>query len=555
MTKPDRRLRVQWVLDELTREENGQWSSTYASSRYRGLIPAEALNRLGQHVEVVPMGEWVHGATDSQAAPDVVVVGKLITDRDAEQHERRSDLVLQRVRKERLRGAYVVADVCDDHFQNPTVGEHWRNIVRLADACVVSSKMLALRVASHTNAPVHFVDDAVGSPRGQPTVFRIKTPTLRQRVGIEKTPPLRLCWYGRKTNWWAMKKWIIALAQDMPATRLLLRVVTAPYEPIQEFVSLWNVRNESTFKIEFIPWDQATQWEVVQDSDVVLVPSDPAEPQLAAKSSNRVADALHAGRFVVASPIDAYQAYAEYICLTDEPAQALRSYLADPDASLARLLQGQAVVAERSGPIAIADQWMQALDPGTSEPTAATDTTVELVSAAPVRLNLGCGDKILPGYVNVDVVASRRGRAPDVLCDLHDLSVFPDNHADEVMAIHVVEHFWRWEIEDVLREWLRVLKPGGRMVLECPNLISACEEFLRDPELAADQGQAGQRTMWVFYGDPAWKDPYMIHRWGYTPGSLKTLLESVGLVEVRQEAAQYKLREPRDMRVVGLKPR
>jgi hypothetical protein len=59
--------------------------------------------------------------------------------------------------------------------------------------------------------------------------------------------------------------------------------------------------------------------------------------------------------------------------------------------------------------------------------------------------------------------------------------------------------------------------------------------------------------MWVFYGDPKWKDPLMIHRWGYTPDSLKELLTEVGLADVRQEPAQFKLREPRDMRVVGVK--
>ena len=60
--------------------------------------------------------------------------------------------------------------------------------------------------------------------------------------------------------------------------------------------------------------------------------------------------------------------------------------------------------------------------------------------------------------------------------------------------------------------------------------------------------------MWVLYGDPAWKDPLMMHRWGYTPESLKRVLSEAGLVDVRQEPAQFKLREPRDMRVVGVKP-
>lgn len=171
-----------------------------------------------------------------------------------------------------------------------------------------------------------------------------------------------------------------------------------------------------------------------------------------------------------------------------------------------------------------------------------------------IKLNLGCGDKILPGYVNVDVVQERAGHQPDVNCDIRALTVFEDNYADEVMAIHVVEHFWRWEVVDVIKEWVRVLKPGGKMILECPNLKSACEEFLKNPDAASMPGPQGQRSMWVFYGDPRWKDPLMVHRWGYTPRSLAQVMHEAGLRDLKQEPAQYKLREPRDMRVTGIKP-
>jgi len=170
-----------------------------------------------------------------------------------------------------------------------------------------------------------------------------------------------------------------------------------------------------------------------------------------------------------------------------------------------------------------------------------------------MKLNLGCGDKILEGYVNIDVAPARAGRQPDVICDLHQLQ-FEDASADEVLAVHVVEHFWRWEVVEVLREWTRVLRRGAPMILECPNLQSACEQFLRDPEAFAGPGAEGQRTMWVFYGDPRWQDPLMVHRWGYTPRSLAKVMAQAGLAQIRQEPAQFKLREPRDMRLVGIKP-
>lgn len=122
------------------------------------------------------------------------------------------------------------------------------------------------------------------------------------------------------------------------------------------------------------------------------------------------------------------------------------------------------------------------------------------------------------------------------------------------MAIHVIEHFWRWEVADVVREWARVLKPGGRLVLECPNLIAACQAFLEDPGQRAQPDGRGQTSMWVFYGDPQWQDPLMVHRWGYTPASLGALMHEAGLSDAHQEPAEFKLREPRDMRIVAVKP-
>lgn len=171
----------------------------------------------------------------------------------------------------------------------------------------------------------------------------------------------------------------------------------------------------------------------------------------------------------------------------------------------------------------------------------------------PIKLNLGCGDKILDDYINIDIASERAGRKPDIISDIRKLDNLPDNYADEIMAIHVVEHFWRWEVVNVLREWVRVLKPGGKMILECPNLKSACEEFLRNPDLMSQPGQEGQRTMWVFYGDPRWADPLMVHRWGYTPLSLALVMKEAGLGNLKQEPAQFKLREPRDMRITGIK--
>lgn len=169
------------------------------------------------------------------------------------------------------------------------------------------------------------------------------------------------------------------------------------------------------------------------------------------------------------------------------------------------------------------------------------------------RLNLGCGDKILKGYINVDFAESRKGNKPDVIADLRSLD-FGEAYADEILAVHVIEHFYPWEAEDLLKHWKDVLKPSGLIVLECPNILTAAQMLLKNPEIAARaSGKDGQMAMWPLYGDPSWRDPLMCHRWGYTPTTLIELLQKCGFKNVRQEPALFKKQDPRDMRVVGEK--
>ena len=171
-----------------------------------------------------------------------------------------------------------------------------------------------------------------------------------------------------------------------------------------------------------------------------------------------------------------------------------------------------------------------------------------------IRLNLGSGDKNLRGYINVDIVEGRGGAKPDVQSDLRKLG-FASGYADEIMSIHVIEHFYEWEVQDLLAEWKRVLKPGGTITLECPNLMYAVKRIAEDESLLLDTGKDGWgMTMFSLYGNPFERDPYMCHRWGWTPKTLAAELEKAGFVAAHEEKALFKKGNPRDMRIVATKP-
>ena len=572
-------MKILWIAPGLPASITDPAQASLASHRYRVLLPAQALRQSGHDVQLENLEQPQQSPASALAdfRPETVIVGKLLPVGSLALPTLAARLFAL-LAAARAACIPVLADINDDHFGHPVLGPYWQQLLACCDGVISGSPAMSAVIARYQPAlPLAVVGDPAAMQAGLAEVWQGSGETeksgwgsrlLHRLLPAEVTRPrLRMVWYGSPGNWPSMAVLARELAGWSAEQPFLLDIVCAEDEKIETFVDDYNRQHGPDACLDLLPWSVATTEAAIARAHLVLIPADLSDPTKTVKTANRLIDAIQAGRFVVAAEVPAYQEFSAFAWLGQDLLSGIRWYLAQPEQALAKIRAGQAYIAARYTPEKIAGCWLEAV---TSLQQAAADQPVEARTDVPavaglaaglpalpegaVRLNLGCGDKILPGYVNVDVAPSRRGLKPDVLCDLRDLSVFPDHYADEILSVHVVEHFWRWEVADILKEWVRVLKPGGRMIVECPNLITACQTLLANPELASQPGPAGQRSMWVLYGDPAWQDPLMIHRWGYTPHSLEQLLAEAGLVQIEQTPAQYKLREPRDMRLEGVRP-
>jgi len=167
-----------------------------------------------------------------------------------------------------------------------------------------------------------------------------------------------------------------------------------------------------------------------------------------------------------------------------------------------------------------------------------------------VRLNLGCGHKLMPGFINVDLPDNWSGIRPDFEADISEPLPFEDDHADEVHAYHVLEHFYRWKVEGILKDWMRVLKPGGKIVLEMPCFDKVLG-YMFDRVQSGEQFDA-RMTMWAMYGDPSYESPEMTHKWFWSMVELTDVLENMGFELIAIEEPKTHI-AARDMRVTARK--
>lgn len=156
-----------------------------------------------------------------------------------------------------------------------------------------------------------------------------------------------------------------------------------------------------------------------------------------------------------------------------------------------------------------------------------------------LRLHLGCGKRYLPGWVHVDVVPYEH---VDYVHTIEQLDLFGDNTFSLLYNCHVLEHVPRRRTLAVLREWHRVLKPGGVLRTAVPDFAALAQLYLLLRRDAAPPvrdfhnnplGLALSKVIGPTIGGQK-SDLYDFHYSLFDEETLRLQLEAVGFHNVRR---------------------
>jgi predicted SAM-dependent methyltransferase len=115
-----------------------------------------------------------------------------------------------------------------------------------------------------------------------------------------------------------------------------------------------------------------------------------------------------------------------------------------------------------------------------------------------MKLHLGCGKKHIPGFVHVDIEEHSH---VDFRVPVNDLGFAKNGSVDLIYASHVLEHFGRHELDQVLREWFRVLRKGGLLRVAVPDFEAVVQRYGRTGNLSELIGlvSGGQRNEYDYH--------------------------------------------------------
>lgn len=139
-----------------------------------------------------------------------------------------------------------------------------------------------------------------------------------------------------------------------------------------------------------------------------------------------------------------------------------------------------------------------------------------------LKLNLGCGDNKIPGYINID---SEKSCKPDLILDIAKRVLpYKRDSVDEILMFHCIEHLKKQFHRKILLDMNRILKPAAKLYLSYPNFWECAKLWY--------ENKTGDRRFWeaTLYGRQLY--PGDTHVCVMNPDELAALLYECGFKDV-----------------------
>jgi hypothetical protein len=151
----------------------------------------------------------------------------------------------------------------------------------------------------------------------------------------------------------------------------------------------------------------------------------------------------------------------------------------------------------------------------------------------PIKFNIGCGRDKLEGYIGIDKYDS----TADINEDIFEVDI-PNECAEEILASHLIEHIPHHRGPELMKKWFDNLKPGGKLIMELPDLEGICKAFV--------EAKTDEEKYWLtvcMYGVATGEETpteetlkegtKFPHRWGYYPKVMTELLTEIGFKDIQ----------------------
>lgn len=143
-----------------------------------------------------------------------------------------------------------------------------------------------------------------------------------------------------------------------------------------------------------------------------------------------------------------------------------------------------------------------------------------------IKLHLGCGKVYIPGYTHIDISEFDH---VDIVTDIKSLPMFKSNTVDIVYVSATFQYFNRIEGVECLREWYRIIKEGGHLMISTVDFDQLLKVYNKTNDLKTIIGPLYGK-MGKFEKDTEINTLY--HRTVYTVEEIQSLLEKVGFSSI-----------------------